>query len=279
MRPFHVGISDLSFADEVRSLQAIPVLALKEFSWSGLGELPIETYLETKEPYGLLMNRLFHEGELAEVKRVLDLLLTHLPERLYFSDFSVAELCEEPLRQRLCYKPETVMTNAADATVLYEAGIPSVSVSPLLSIHELEAFCAGFPHAELTIHGHLLMSVSDRHLLSAWAARYGIALPEGELSLKETTRDEFFPVRETSSGFLIFTDYVQESFRWLRRLETAGAESFYIDSSFLLKEEVLEALRIYRSLLEGTEEAEAIATYRAAYPKVQEGYYEQETIL
>ena len=279
MEPFYVGVSSPEQAEAVYAQNAVPVFALQDQAFSGLDEVTLQE-IDTARPYGVLMNRLYREADLAGLKDLLKKLNEQMPERIYFSDPAVLSLCEGELRRHLVFRPETLLTNAQDIHFWMTAGIGSASVSPLLTAEELYAIAESEPHAEFVIHGHLLMSVSARKLLSSWAEQYHIRVPEKErLFLREETRNDFYPLKETAHGTMIFTDYVLESFDYIRGLKEHGASSFYIDGSFLKTEDLSDTLRLYRSVLEHREQPEEITAWRARHPECTEGYYGQETVL
>ena len=279
MEPIYVGVSSPELAAEVYAQNAVPVFALRSQAYSGLDEVTLQE-IDTARPYGVLMNRLYREAELDGLKNLLEELSCRMPERIYFADPAMLSLCSGELRRRLVYRPETLLTNAQDIHFWMNTGIGSVSVSPLLTAEELYSIAESQPGAEFVIHGRLLMSVSARKLVSSWADHYHIRVPEGEpLFLREETRNDYYPLKETEYGTMIFTDYVLESFDYIRSLKEHGAASFYIDGSFLKTDDLSEVLRLYRAVLEQRELPGEIAAWRAGHPECTEGYYGQETIL
>ncbi len=279
MEPFYVGVSSPKAAAEVYAQNAVPVFALHSHAFSGLDEVTLAE-IDTDRPFGVLMNRLYRETELDGLRNMLEELSGRMPERIYFSDPAMLSLCKGELRRRLVFRPETLLTNAQDIHFWMNSGIGSVSVSPLLTAEELYSIAESQPGAEFVIHGHLLMSVSARKLVSSWAAHYHVRVPEGEpLFLREETRSDYYPLKETEHGTMIFTDYVLESFDYIRGLKEHGAASFYIDGSFLKTEHISEALRLYRAVLEQRELPGETEEWRARHPECTEGYYGQETIL
>lgn len=278
MEPFYVGVSTNEQADAVYAEQAVPVFALADHAFSGLQETKLDQ-LDTSRPFGVLINRLYRETELAQLQEILNRLAQLRPERIWFADPAVLSLCDASLRNRLVYRPETLMTSCEDIRFWEETGIRGVSVSPLLTAEELYRIAETEPGAEFVIHGHLLMSVSARKLLSSWAKQYDVSLPDEPLYLREETRNDRYPIRETAHGTMIFTDYVLESFDYIKPLAEHGASAFYIDGSFLTKEHLISALRLYRAILHDEEAPKDADAWRLAHPECTEGYYGQETIL
>lgn len=278
MEPFYVGVSTAGQADAVYAEQEVPVFALADHAFSGLRETKLNE-INTSRPFGVLLNRLYRETELAQLQEILNELAAVKPERIWFADPAVLTLCDESMRSRLVYRPETLMTSCEDIRFWEETGIRGVTVSPLLTAEELYRIAETEPGAEFVIHGHLLMSVSARKLLSSWAKQYAVRLPDEPLYLREETRNDRYPIRETAHGTMIFTDYVLESFDYIKPLAEHGASAFYLDGSFLTEEHLISALRLYRSVLHDEDAPGQTDAWRTAHPECTEGYYGQETIL
>ncbi len=278
MEPFYVGVSTAGQADAVYAEQEVPVFALADHAFSGLRETKLNE-INTSRPFGVLLNRLYRETELARLQEILNELAAVKPERIWFADPAVLTLCDESMRSRLVYRPETLMTSCEDIRFWEETGIRGVTVSPLLTAEELYRIAETEPGAEFVIHGHLLMSVSARKLLSSWAKQYAVRLPDETLYLREETRNDRYPIRETAHGTMIFTDYVLESFDYIKPLAEHGASAFYLDGSFLTEEHLISALRLYRSVLHDEDAPGQTDAWRTAHPECTEGYYGQETIL
>ncbi len=278
MEPFYVGVSTAGQADAVYAEQSVPVFALADHAFSGLRETKLNE-IDTSRPFGVLLNRLYRETELAQLQEILNELAAVKPERIWFADPAVLTLCDESMRSRLVYRPETLMTSCEDIRFWEETGIRGVTVSPLLTAEELYRIAESEPGAEFVIHGHLLMSVSARKLLSSWAKQYAVRLPDEPLYLREETRNDRYPIRETAHGTMIFTDYVLESFDYIKPLAEHGASAFYLDGSFLTEEHLISALRLYRSVLHNEDAPDQTDAWRTAHPECTEGYYGQETIL
>ncbi len=280
MEQIRIGVSSLKQAWEVSALHALPVFALPDWSFSGLTEISPEKW-ESNYPYGVLLNRILREEDLPALKQLLaELEEMDQLELIYYADHAVFALAGDNVRRRLVYRPETLLTSTEDSAFWMSCGIGGVSISPLLTIEELCHITEQVPEAEVQLHGHLIMSVSGRRLLSAWCKRYQTALPEGaRISLQEATRSDRFPIVENRYGTIIFTDYVLDSFDYLPELLKHGASCFYIDGSFLEPDDLISAVKLYQKLLGGEDAAAELYAWRKMHPECGEGYYGQETIL
>lgn len=257
----------------------MPVFSLRDLALSAVtGILPEQ--LPGDIPFGVLLNVPIAQTQLEKARAITQKVLDAGADILYFSDPAILSFCNEQQRKVLVYRPETLLTSPQDAAFWMEQGIGGISVSPLLTKSETTRILSTTEHAEVTIHGHLLLSVSHRKLLSAWKDYYQIDLDplyHTGLAIRETTRQEDMPVYETDYGTMVFSDFVLESFEELS--EFKQAEAGFIDGSFLDSETLLETLNLYQQLLNGDSCIEAINDYRMRHPECSKGYYDQKTIL
>lgn len=279
MRQIRAGVSDIRQAEGVLNAGGLPVFS------AGNWAMNAETGIDLREaaipfPFGVMMNRPVSENEMNAYKETLFLAERSGAEVIYFSDPAVLRFADESLRRKCIYCPETLVTNSRDASFWLNQGIGGFSVSPLLTKEETIRIIHNVPHAEITIHGHMLLSISKRRLLSAWRDHYGISFEPSEnrhLVLRETTRQEDMPVYENDVSTMIFSDYIFESFDVIKDLQEA--ETAFVSGSFLSSEALIEAVRIYNAIINGNDETAAVRTYRENNAGCCGGYYEQKTIL
>lgn len=266
-------------AEAKRSGADETVYALKGFSYSALSAHTVDE-LAGLSAWSVLVNRLFAQDEMEKLKALLLTLSKTDVAYVYFADAAVYRLAPNSLQTRLIYRPETLVTSLMEVQWWLQRGIAFAAVSPLVTLEELQTIVHSDKRVEISIHGRLLQSVSRRKLLSAYGAYAGVSYPftktEG-LTIMETKRPYRFPIYEQEEGTLIYTDFVQESFADIRSLAAAGR--FFVESVTLPKEEVKEALSIYRSLLQGKQPDYEAFRRRYAHTGYSRGYYGQKTIL
>lgn len=266
-------------ADEV-------ILPLEDGCFTAMHEFSLEEILEvcknrkdSQRRIAVLMNRLFFEEERAESMLKLRQLLPYVDAVLFADAGLLSGLSEEECR-KMIYRPETLMTSSNDAAWWMGNGLLSVQISPLLTKEEIIEIAKTVKGCSLQIHGRMLMSVSRRPLLSAYSEFAGIeSLHEKKgLLLREDQRQDMMPVYENRYGTMIFTDFVQESFADFKDFADAGIERFEIDTMTLEKEAVIDALHLYKAML-NNEEAD-YHTYLEKYKKYpfSTGYYGMKTI-
>lgn len=257
------------------------IYALQGFSYSALAAYPLEALTGLKT-WSVLVNRLFAQSEMNHLEQLLQDLSATDVTHVYFADPAVYQLTPKALRSRLIYRSMTLVTSLADAQWWADQGIAFVSLSPIVTLEEIAKMIRGCPKAEVTVHGHLLQSVSKRKLLSAYGRYAGIShafTTADDLAIMETNRHERFPIYEQEEGTLIYTDFVQESFADIASFAEMGAGRFFVESAFVQPDEILEALSIYDSLLRGIAgDAEGFRK-RHADTHYSRGYYGQKTIF
>lgn len=265
-------------ADEV-------VYALAGCAFSGLRSFQLEEIQQLPHT-SVLCTRLFPQDQLPRLKTVLTQLAATDICHIYFSDPAVLELAEDSLKPRLVYRPETLATNALDAHWWMEQGIGGISISPVLTINEVEDILKQCPGCEVTIHGHQLLSASRRPLVSMYANEIGEGkqaefIHRPDLSLKEEKRDYELGIYENECGTFIYSDFVQESFEDVQTLAGDGAARFYFERLRLSQQETIAALDAYQAVLQGADADKAAQALKESFPSTTytRGFYGQKTIL
>ena len=189
---------------------------------------------------------------------------------------------EKHLESYLTYRPETLMTCNEDALFWKEQGLRSVVIPCLLTKDEVMDIAKYTPDTTVIIHGSTLMSVSKRKLLSAYKQvnQKDFDVHSKTLSLKEKQREAYMPAYENAVAMMIYTDYIQESFDEMHAFMDAQVTYFEIDTPFMSEEAVIDAIRIYRMLLDEKDASREIQAYRDKYQdkELSDGYYGQKTV-
>ncbi len=242
---------------------------------SGAHEAGLEIHLN--------VNALFHQDEAEEVKAFLSSAAEKGTDGFFFSDMSLMRAAVQGgFEGRMIYHPMTLLTNSYDAGWWMGQGLQSAVISPVLTSQEITQMIRKVSGLIVQIHGRSLMSVSARSLLGAYEEVAGcIPLKEKNgLFLTEEKRDGRMPVYENERGTMVFTDFIQESFREILSFEQAGSCRYLIEGTGMGKEELRDTLKTYSEILNGADPAAAEMRYRETYSALplSEGYYEQETI-
>ena len=136
---------------------------------------------------------------------------------------------------------------------------------------------------EVLIHGRLNMMHSKRNLLSNYMSFLGKEEDlknKMNLYLMEEHRDEHMPILEDETGTHVFTGFTLSSFDEIKDMAEAGIHHFRIDGIFHDIDYVVEALKLYQSVLNGDRKGrEVYASYREKYESdhVTHGFYYTKT--
>lgn len=262
------------------------IVACKGHTFSSLNEFDLDTIqLVTEEAHKndilvtVLMNRLYAQQDVKEACEVLDNIV-QVCDYVMFADPALLKYVKEKgFEHKLVYRPETLMTCSEDAKIWKGFGLHSVVIPSLLTKQEVVEIARVVKDTTVIIHGHTLMSVSKRKLISAYqhVTNKDFDIHDKSLSLKEKTRDTLMPVYENKYSTLIYTDFIQESFEEMKEFMEAGVEYFEIDTVYMNDEMILDTIQVYRDILDDKQMDEG---YLLKYKDLNmtDGYYGQKTV-
>ena len=256
--------------------------ALHEFTGEEIKEIVEECHMNHMT-VTVLMNRLYSEKDIYAAQKEMEEILHLGVDGLMFADPGLLKYAKEKhLESYLTYRPETLMTCNEDALFWKEQGLRSVVIPCLLTKDEVMDIAKYTPDTTVIIHGSTLMSVSKRKLLSAYKQvnQKDFDVHSKTLSLKEKQREAYMPAYENAVAMMIYTDYIQESFDEMHAFMDAQVTYFEIDTPFMSEEAVIDAIRIYRMLLDEKDASREIQAYRDKYQdkELSDGYYGQKTV-
>lgn len=256
--------------------------ALHEFTGEEIKEIVEECHMHHMT-VTVLMNRLYSEKDIYAAQKEMEEILHLGVDGLMFADPGLLKYAKEKhLESYLTYRPETLMTCNEDALFWKEQGLRSVVIPCLLTKDEVMDIAKYTPDTTVIIHGSTLMSVSKRKLLSAYKEvnQKDFDVHSKTLSLKEKQREAYMPAYENAVAMMIYTDYIQESFDEMHAFMDAQVTYFEIDTPFMSEEAVIDAIRIYRMLLDEKDASREIQAYRDKYQykELSDGYYGQKTV-
>lgn len=256
--------------------------ALHEFTGEEIKEIVEECHTHHMT-VTVLMNRLYSEKDIYAAQKEMEEILHLGVDGLMFADPGLLKYAKEKhLESYLAYRPETLMTCNEDALFWKEQGLRSVVIPCLLTKDEVMDIAKYTPDTTVIIHGSTLMSVSKRKLLSAYKEvnQKDFDVHSKTLSLKEKQREAYMPAYENAVAMMIYTDYIQESFDEMHAFMDAQVTYFEIDTPFMSEEAVIDAIRIYRMLLDEKDASREIQAYRDKYQdkELSDGYYGQKTV-
>jgi len=231
---------------------------------------------------GVLMNRLFHEGEIAEKQEERKKILSLGADRIYFQDPGLLHGLSEEDRKKMIYMPDTLMTGSLDGQFWMNLGLGGIMISPLLTENEILHIAGNVNHTGTEVFGYHMMSVSGRPLVTAFEEAYDFSdlKNQKDLRLEEIGRaGALMPVYEDDHSTQIYTDFIQDSFEEVRGFVQSGMETLLLSGIFLEDEVLLDGVKAYRSVMENGD-MQCAGEFRKKYGNLplSKGYYDAPTV-
>lgn len=233
----------------------------------------------------VLVNRFFVEEELPQLREFLTYLKELDVDGIYYGDEGVLYEAEcLGIKHKLIYNPDTLITNHMDAQYYLDEGIKMVTISKDITLDETVSIASHLDHeCEVIIHGRLNMMHSKRNLLSSYMSfvnKNEKVRNNYDLYLMEENRDEHMPIVEDETGTHVYTGFTLASFEEIKKLKEAGVRHFRIDGIFHNIDYVVEAVQLYRDILDDKKDAkEVFEMYSKKYEEdhVTHGFYYTKT--
>lgn len=233
----------------------------------------------------VLVNRFFVEEELDSLREHLQRLKDLDVDGIYYGDEGVYQEAKVlGIENRLIYNPDTLITNHSDVQYYLDEGISMVTISKEITLDEICTIAKKVQgECEVIIHGRLNMMHSKRNLLSNYFSFLGKETDirnKMDLYLMEEHRDEHMPIVEDETGTHVFTGFTLTSFDEIKDMVNAGIRHFRIDGIFHDVDYVIEALKLYQSVLhDEVKGREVFEAYKKKYEQdhVTHGFYYTKT--
>ena len=229
------------------------------------------------------MDRLYGPDGIEEAKRRLGEYLESGYDAVIADIGLLRHACAMNKADRIIFRPETLAVSSQDVQWWTEQGIGTVSVSPLLTEEETVRILKNCPECELTVHGHTILSVSGRPLLSLYgkhADLTGELRDRKDLYITEETRSGRMPVYETAYGTAVYSDYILDSLNCFVKFVRCGVQRCVFETAFLEDAYICDTIRLYDALRKGRNIGTDLAEYRMKYQDLaaEEGYYHDGTV-
>ena len=168
---------------------------------------------ENNKKVYVLVNKIFKDHELDELKVYLEKLVKIDVDGIFFADFSVFMLLKElNAANKAIFYHETFLRNTKDILTYQQLGIEKIIVSKDMNIEDIKHL----PTTKKDTYGvmcfrYFPLYQSERKIISNYVSLNGLkkaTIASKELSLKENTRDELYKVIEQEGVSSIFNDEV-----------------------------------------------------------------------
>lgn len=196
------------------------------------------------------VNNVFEEDELDNLKVFLFSLKEYEIDGIIYNDMAVLYLSKIlKMEKKLIFHPDTLMTNSNDISVVKALGVSDVILSKDITLDEINEIVSKVGLVSMLIFGHLNLSYSKRKFLKNYFEHIGsdINYHFEKLSLREESRDYKLPIKETSRGTSIYTDYIFETFNQIKDLRNVLNYGI-IDDINCPFEEILEIITYFKNV-------------------------------
>lgn len=211
---------------------------------------------ETNTKIYVLVNKMIFDNEIDLLTKTLQTLNDLEIDGIYFSDMAVFMVARSlDLHNLLVYAPGMTIVNSQDVKEYLSLGIQAVELANEITLEEKIEIAKNNPNqVGVVIAGYMLMSYSKRKALSNYFKEIDkdVSLKDNfNLRLKEATRTGLMPVYEDNEGTYIYSEYILDSFEFIKQLQTAKFKYFRIDGIFLCNEMIDDLYVAYSSILNG----------------------------
>jgi len=155
----------------------------------------------------LSLNRIFHPKDLSYVNELItkykndDILF-------YIADLGALNLfMKNGIISKVIYNPETMITNYLDMNEYCNLGLNACGISNEITINDLKKISKYNNNIYYQLFGKRLMFYSRRKLVSLYGEKSNNNYPKNNIYLRESTRDDYFPIIENENGTLIYRSY------------------------------------------------------------------------
>lgn len=208
-------------------------------------------------------DRLFSEGEMAELHEYLEYLQQIGTDAIIYTDLGIKMILDEEIfTTKGIYAPETLLTDYYDINVLRNDGFDGCVISkdiPLGDVYEIINECPDYCY--LRIHGPILIAYSRRRYISSYLEKKNTYLDS--YYLQEESRQERLPIIEKECGSWLY-DACLQSLSEVNRLLDTPVRGLIIDNVYMDDEYTMKTADLYDAVMnEEISSDEAVMTLKS----------------
>ena len=202
--------------------------------------LAIDILKKNNKKIILALDRIYHPFEIDDLKEFISKYKDKDYIYFYITDLGVYEILKElNIESRSIYNPYTMITNYLDLDTYKELGFDALSLSLEITLKDL-IFSYEKTKAPLfeMVFGNRIMFYSKRNLISLYGNKINKDIKK-EGYIKETEREDFYPIIENDNGTMIYRPYIVSYLKYLDKL--SFLKYAYFDS-FNIKESIYKEI-------------------------------------
>lgn len=241
---------------EIANYQSI-VIALEKFSIAhdfAFSNIEAKKITEAAKAVStkvyVLCNKMIFDEEVKDLTKNLEFIKTLEVDGIYFGDIAVFMVARQlEMEHLLIYAPGMTIVNSFDVKEYLDLNIQAVELANEITLKEKIEIAKNNPNkVGVVISGYMLMSYSKRLALTNYFKE--INKPANlrnnfDLRLLESTRKGLMPIYEDDTGTYIYSEYILDSFEYIKQLLAADFKYFRIDGIFLDKSMIYDLYKTY----------------------------------
>lgn len=203
----------------------------------------------------VLVNKIFKDHELDELKLFLEKLIKIDVDGIYFTDFAVFMILKELNAEHKCvFYHETFLRNTYDILTYQEIGIRKIICSKDMHIDDIKNLPIEKKDSYgILCFGYIPLYESERKIISNYIELNNLPKKIANsktLTLKENTRNEHYKVLQQEGISSIFESKVLSYINHIDVLKT-HINTFIIDSLFFKTDYIYNVINIFKDALNG----------------------------
>ena len=208
----------------------------------------------------VLLNKIFKDHELDELKRFMGQLVNAKVDGFYFTDFAVFMIAKElGVEDKCIFYHETFLRNSYDILTYQSYGISKIICSKDMHIDDINNLpIENKDSYGIICFGYIPLYESQRKIVSNYVKLNNLdknVIKSKTLSLKEHTRDNMYKVIEQEGISSIFDSEVLSYISYMKELST-HINTFIFDSLFFDVNYIKEVVEIFKKAITGSDEVE-----------------------
>lgn len=199
----------------------------------------------------LLIDRIFFNDELKELKKFILELNKYHPDGYFFSDIGVLQLLLDlKLNDKGIYYSQTNIVSSLELSAFNDFNLKCIFVSKDYNYQNLIKNLPIINNIGVNIFGYRNLFYSRRLLLSSYKEEYKLKdrlSNSNKYLIKEQTRETKSIIYEDKYGTYVFTDYIDNHLNEMFDLTDAGVSMLLFDDNFIEEENINRLLNFLQN--------------------------------
>ncbi|MCR4911761.1 MAG: U32 family peptidase [Bacilli bacterium] len=214
------------------------VLGYEKYTFFGASRFSYDEIasISNKANVFVLLNALIHENNIEDFNSEINK-LAKLDVNFIVQDTGALSLILKQISpKRVVFNPYTMICNKNDFSAYQNEGILGIGISSQLFIEETIEL-SKLDNALILLYGYEPIYQSNRKVLSLYQEAKKVRFPNGQLYLREDTRDVLYSIIENEYGSVIFNC---KKVNLIRRIKDIKEAKYLLIDTFLSSEDEID---------------------------------------